>query len=745
MKKSLLGLVIVAVTVAILSIFFVANYHRLNLEYIPFNGAFQAFNPVQKIFRGEVPGKDFNAYLGLGPTYLNFTLTYALGKTFAASQFSTYFLSLSIHYLVLLLLFIYVGFSFAQSAIASSTMIIFLSFVFDDVRLINEIVGPGSSNLNFRSFLPFLTSVIVLAILHTFQKSFLTYVLLGSLMGIQVFWSNDYGIPSSFNLLLLTIIYLMTQDKRAVLIKILISIIAAGIAFYLGGMIFTDGSLWQWVNMNFKDVANDQFWYFLWFNNNNKILSFFDLFKHSLLICFLAIIIFCLLVIMVKGYLSQKSLKYLLLVYITSTSVMAGLLSSLGGTMSVRYYLPSIVISFFILPLSIYLLFFRSIELKLTTGLMITLFFFYSLAILTHYHYSFSNFFAQKPEFVKVEELGGWLSSRWRSSVEIGKILKEELKNESPKKRMLSTYSTGMDTIIGAVNPTNIDYIIHALGDHNRNHYLQSLQEFKPRYITILREDYSPWETWVRRTNWWFYREFINNYKLVEGTFYNLIWQRQEQARKTGDYPAICEVSYLRDDLIQLTIDTLPSLNLKSDVYYLDLRLNYHLNTGNKRGLVNIIEVKTATNKSIGVTGNHSYGIPPGHNNWLITVEHQIGTKSIIQMKAYPEQNTKLELKLCQAQVLVPVNELSLTKEVDIANLNEKQWSRGILVNNEQTGVIINSDRLLPELAQGMELIFAGSGKRSILRIEDNQVFVDGTSLNPVSDGYPHSVKLRLR
>ncbi|WP_157980655.1 hypothetical protein, partial [Staphylococcus pseudintermedius] len=131
-----------------------------------------------------------------------------------------------------------------------------------------------------------------------------------------------------------------------------------------------------------------------------------------------------------------------------------------------------------------------------------------------------------KNGFFWVEELGGWLPNQWKHAIKLAKNINKDFSSQLPTERILSTYSSGMDVVAGAINPTGIDYIIHALGNHARTRYLEQFKNIRPRYITTLREDFTKWETWVRRTNWWFYREFFPNYQPVEATFYNIIWKQ---------------------------------------------------------------------------------------------------------------------------------------------------------------------------------------------------------------------------
>ncbi len=755
------NLVLVALTSTTLCILLYASYYRFNLDYKPYNGVFQTFNLVRRILLGELPGRDFNPYIGLGPTYLSTSLTYLLGGNFAALQFSIHLITLTLHAIALLLLYFLSGFSLKQSIIASSVMVIILSFITKQFSLINEVAGPGTSNLNLRSALPFLTSLILLYFFRFFANRLtILCLLVGCLIGVQPLWSNDYGLPSTLSLIIIFIIYLTKQKAKNILFKILVIFISALTTFELVGNILTGANLTHWLESNFSGVANDQFWYFLWFKYNNKIFDLNQLFFNPLFCFYFLIFVTAVFIIAFDIFYSKSYLKHLILLYISITVFMAGILSSVGGTVSFRYYLLGIITSFFIVPLSISLLLtkknytFLKIE-YVTPSFFLFLLIFYSVAPLIHMtNYSIFLFLNQQ-NFFRVEELGGWLPNIWKDSIQTARKIKEELKTELPKQKMLSTYSSGMDVIIGAINPTNIDYIIHALGDKARKQYLSNFKTFQPQYITTLREDYSSWETWNRRVNWWFYREILKNYQLVNSTFYNLIWQRLKQPIPLNSKVAMCQITQLTNNQVILAIKTEKSFQNNSQVYYIDLELNYHLVIQptlvpliGKRGLVNIIEKETASKYSIGKVGNHRYGMPPSHHSWHIPVEHQIGTISTIELKGYPEKRAKLIVKSCQAQLLAPIERFVLIRRIIPANVSNANWKNGISLNNLQrdnTQVMMSDSNLLTQLYPGMNITFLKSGKRQIIEINDNQIKVTGTPLDPIADGYPYPLTIKLR
>ncbi len=44
-----------------------------------------------------------------------------------------------------------------------------------------------------------------------------------------------------------------------------------------------------------------------------------------------------------------------------------------------------------------------------------------------------------------------------------------------------------------------------------------------------------------------------------------------------------------------------------------------------------------------------------------------------------------------------------------------------------------------------MDIKFARGGKRKIINIKDNQLWVTGSNLDPLADGYPHPITVTLR
>ncbi len=641
------------------------------------------------------------------------------------------------------------GFSIKKSIIGAAFVFIIISYDVYKIAPFWEIAGPGNSNLGMRSALPFITSWIVLGLFHQYRnKTQIFYCFTGCLIGIQPLWSNDYGIPSSIALITIIIIDLFKQQANKIT-KVILLFTSTAIAFFTAASLLTGENAINWLNANFSGVATDQFWYFVWYKDKNKIFSLSDLFSTPLLYLYIASLLLIIWHILIKKY----SVKHLLLFYVGSTVVMAGMLSSLGGTVSMRYYLTSILTSFFTIPLAIHLSFpslkltkFNSIK-KLPLIPTFLILYIPVLLINTMPIYLLAS------NRIWVEELGGGLPNKWQHSIQIARNLKQELKNELPTKKILSTYSSGMDVIAGAFNPTGIDYIIHALGTQARDRYVESFLSSQPKYITTLRENYTAWENWVRRTNWWFYREFVRDYRPVEATFYNIIWQRLDSPKKSVYPPVVCNVNRESKNKTIISVSTDKQEN--KQIYYAELGLKYHLEVtpsgipliGN-RGLVNATEKKTALTLPIAKTTNRSYGMPPSADNWYVPIDHQLGTTSVLELQAYPANRANLVVESCQAELFAPVDEFVFNRRLMPADISNKSWTKGIAIassHNSLAGIAIANYEMLPELYPGMEVEFAKSGKRTIVEIKDNQVWVTGVSLDPLADGYPHPITVTLR
>ena len=92
--------------------------------------------------------------------------------------------------------------------------------------------------------------------------------------------------------------------------------------------------------------------------------------------------------------------------------------------------------------------------------------------------------------------LGGWLGDQ------AGNLTTEQaLAGEA---RLFGTYSSALEAMNGQLQPTGTDYIIHALGDRQRLHYLTTFQQGDFDLVVTPSPKVAQYERWSRNANWWF-------------------------------------------------------------------------------------------------------------------------------------------------------------------------------------------------------------------------------------------------
>jgi hypothetical protein len=782
---------------ALLTTFIYVFQHKLNLAFFPINGLFQTFNPLHRICNGEAMGEDFNPYLGLGTTTVTAFLTSLFGCSLSASLAANSLLLIFFHWLTYCVLFKLVGLSLKHSIIFSSSIItllliaLFEPFALPLLNDVNqslnysliyrwqELMLPGNSNLGLRSALPAISCCISLLGFHFLKKRpGAKFCFLGALIGVQPLWSNDYGVPSAIALFAITLVHLFKSNTVRKLPQIGGVLMSATLTFLLLGSVLTHGHLFQWLRES-RGVASDQFWYFevRQFNSANlkgllagKILDLKDIidyFVHPFFFIYLS----ALTIVGLSALWSKENFNHLLLMYVGITVFGAGTLSSLGGTFFWRYYTPTNFVSYFVVFVAISILirqanlssrlrrltssvqryrYLAPTVIRVIHALFVGYFLTLSIAaiLLVTFVHPLSSQPYENHSFFYTKELDGWLNKRFEPAYHIAERIRQQTQTLPPTQRMLSTYASMMDVVVGSKNATGIDYIIHALGDRSRTRYLDRWKAAMPEYITTIREDFTDWEAWVRRTNWWFYRNFATVYKPIEASHYNIVWQRSKTAKTIETPTAECTVRRNSDHSADLIVNTQRSLarTKKDDVYLIDLALKYHLNVKNAwvpifgRGLINAIEIQTPSLKSLGHLNNRAYGLPPRHQDWHVPIEHRLGTPSVLRLVGYPETQTTLVIERCQAQVFLPLSTFTVTKKLQPADISNQSWKNGISIASTNQAGFMTNDSQISTVYVGDSVTFTHSENRKIIAIQGNQVWVSGSALDPIKDGYPNSI-----
>ena len=792
------------VAIALISVFLIifsyTYFYKLRIDFAALNGSYQTFNPIRRVLDGETPSVDFNLYLGIGTTYVTALLTFLTGKNFAASHFSNAFLHLVGHFLVWFALLYLVGLSSRKALLAASGITGLITLIFGSVyhlgdpplrrflegvnapftsslpllAFLTELTHPGLSNLGLRSALPFLTALILLLAHHGLsQKPIWLVMICGVLVGMQPLWSNDYGFISALVLTLTAIAYILKQRHPGWQQAILLLVLSSVLSFWGILSLISRGDPTVWIQENVLGVAGDQFWYYL----GTKVFELSDIFPEPFLYYYLGILaLFCLYVI-----LSPANLRYALLTYIALTTFGAGILSSVGGASAMRYFIPTLFVSYFVIAFCLWTILKKLIPIFLKsdskqwhcssllerwTAWKSPLIRILTFLVISFYGVGIAVAIDRIPSppkpanYFYVDQLGGWLSKSFGRGVDIANEIESQTRELPPEKRILSTYASMIDVLAGSKNVTGVDYIIHALGEQTRQRYRDRFLETKPEFITTLRVDYSNWENWVRRVNWWFYREFLTAYQPIDATFYNLIWKRLETPITPPNVDISCTIQPQANNSVNLVFSSqLPSTNVDqfNSPYYVDVALDYALTVKSsgvpligKRGLVTASEIAVGTKKGLPVEGASSYGLPPKHPNWHVPLIYRVGETSVLNLTGAPAERATLQVSSCKAQLLVPESRFELIRQTRPKNLTSDRWKNGIAVGVQpgapsQAGFVFERPVAGEILLPRMTVEFARGGSREVVAVQGDAVWVTGDALDPVQDGYPQPVVLKMK
>lgn len=168
----------------------------------PGDGPFQLFNPLRRIAAGQIGGRDFVFYHGIGVPYLHYPL-FALfgGKTIAASELSRQWMSA--------LAFVLSIFAFTRAAlgrtkwiwVALAAMLMALEAAFPLVA------SPALSQVTIRATMPVLAFTALLLPIGEFSKAVLT----GICLGLALPFGTEHGIALALAFCLVSAVVLVRE------------------------------------------------------------------------------------------------------------------------------------------------------------------------------------------------------------------------------------------------------------------------------------------------------------------------------------------------------------------------------------------------------------------------------------------------------------------------------------------------------------------------------------------------------
>lgn len=678
-----------------------ALYRCLAGDFVAYNGDFQNYNVFRRLLDGQVQYRDFTNYLGNGMVFINLPFI-CLFNSFGASVFITNFTS-SILYSLIVFISFYTIMHSRKKAYVIACLTAILAFVIlhagfqssfyykyvYDVAFFEEL---GHSMRTTRAFLPFMLVGMFYLIKNTAKREKLFWYILCSnrliipiffLLGFLTVWSNDFGYASVgcfFVILVLLNIFGGKFRFHKRLIRYGIAIFSSVVGALLSIAFITHGNIMDYITTS-MGVADYQFWYYG--SIYGKYMTIADFFSDSsftilTLIFFLHAVYFLVCVISGKAddhsvckiflhstcygaaliyvvgsgshnYIPVKIITYILsLEWIWKVAVKTRFLNKSKGSRLIRNLLAEKRFSGI---RSVFAMVFRTIYMNRTAVYVFAMLFLYCISI---------NILRKKISYQNREEI-----KELHVNSVIGSGL-DEYAAEFSEGNLFSTYAGALEVINGIFQPTGTDYIIHVLGDMQRQKYLQDFVRNEHAYASTLKSEYTQWEYWASRANWFFYRELFLRYTPVKETNYSVIWEKTEK-ENTVETEVLLSWDYINESTCRINLE-LPDYE---DEAYVDLFLKYDVVWTQDRlkntGLRKVLCVQDGGEQYNSYGGNACYYLREEADGCYIPVHIRNG-KGYAYISAYPLSCTKLENVAVSVQNVIkePAYTLHVTHYTDI-------------------------------------------------------------------------------
>lgn len=622
-------------------------------DFYPINGTFQNYNPVRRLLAGQVPYKDFNDYLGLGHLYTGTIMTVFFGGDYQGSLQAFSFLTLS----AVAALSVMLGrtvFNDWKVTLGATNIILIMLFIqplffINGVGLTSELrdslnsaLGVGNSARFIRGMILPLNVALFRILLKLYEKSsifkgdklreYVPVIGVGGLAGFSFSWSNDYGI-CCFVCGIIMIFWTSLSRKRrikAVLLDVVVGIIAALISLRVFVEILTLGHFHEWFNNTFGTGG-----YQAWYYNSSKSYYIYDVDFSCLVLIQAFIAVAYLLCLYLKKGTKEAIIRYGIPGFVNMTAFCAineyQLLSG-GGAREVAFSVLFITIIFE----AANLLGCLSGNALLRDGVLVT-------SLIVSLAWSVSTvkeellFWCTADKSGKyVASMGGNMTNLYTDMEAASKFLDGEA--------FFSTYASGQEVVEGKFQPSGTDYIIHVLGDKQREKYLHDFRNSEFEYAATIRKEFTDWEYWVERANWFFYRELYQHWHPVFANSYELYWKRNDRENEftlVANYDV--KVERINESAVKLSIQTDEHVQGIADLY-----IDYSVDKKTDSGLAQFLfqrQLKVENTGAVMASDGYfesNYLRSSGAEYVPMTVTNGYGE---LMLTACPSKSTTLNLK----------------------------------------------------------------------------------------------------
>ncbi len=693
------------------------------------DGAFQTASGLFRLDAGQVPGRDFFPYLGIGPLVLLFPVFRVAGANLAASVFAAHVSTLLLGALSAAVLWHLVfrprsvltslaggACLFALPFVAASLLAWPLPAAFAYAGV------PGNSLRPVRAALPYLVVAIYVAGILRVNGSALRQGLSGVLAGAMLLWSNDFALPT-FGLFVMLVVLGGRQmgELRARNAGLFFLCAAFTVIGLLG--FATLGHPWAMLEYNFLGVARDQWWYFAPYDPEMRFFRLADLTR---LVAAESAFPLAVLVLVGLVFAWTRRFEHGLIAWIGLVLFAGGAVASVGGHLGgyfSAFYFWGMLTTLLVIGQTargtagkVFGAESRVLSVVQTGVSVLAL-----AALLTatagawrQYARAVEHDWNDASRFY-VPELGGYLGTGWRDYIELAR--------QAQARQVVEEYWGIWSAVRHSLPPWPVDSVIHALGRTRSD----AAAQLRQADMVISTRNWAAWEwqPWNLSQNFWFYEDLLERWDPVASSPTTMVWRKRNSAR------------------VARVVDCAPGADGQSLMVdggaagFYRVEFDYQFQTDG-RALVMV-----RNNISFAADSRGYVSIDPAGTRRVLPVYVSDAQPARLDVRVIGATDYRLDIRSCSAHRITLVNgdvlhaPGSLNEAFFVTDFN---WERGIA--RHWAGFHVpHTDEYTSRYQTGSFVAFRNGETRRIVRIEQFgaylNVYVEGDVLNPDAVGLP--------
>jgi hypothetical protein len=500
------------------------------------DGPFQLYNPLRRLANGELIGRDFQFFHGIGVPLIHQPLFLLLGGNIFASEAARY-LTTPIMFFISSSIFLYVILRSIKKLLVALAALLLLTVLYADV------IFPSNSLIGIRTTFPILVAA---AIAWSYKKQLrirgwplhIKSIVIALILALCFMFGTEQGVAAILAYVILGAVCVWrSKDRRCSIVRLTGELGLSAFFILLIFSIFTLGHPLRPIIYALINVPSDQFWYFgtppnYYLNWSNFWYSFG---MQYMWYVYAVVIVVIIALIADRRYFKRLSpdqawsYGFLIVYGVMACSAMLGYFAPAQAIPLMRMALLIIValMAQFLLQTPLH-------RVKAAVPRYILFLVFIvggGLFLYNAYHYAkLARAFEVVALIKAIPQLRHSTDYQtsgigWKASLDTFEPYLKQRSGEG----IWSTYSSLYESSKGVFHPSSgkFDYIIHVLGDDIREQYVQDFERTKPRFAVTMRSSYFYYEEWIWSRNWQFYEHLLANYKVVAKNGSHFLWERK--------------------------------------------------------------------------------------------------------------------------------------------------------------------------------------------------------------------------